>query len=134
MRNEDTTSTTRKPDYETDKLRAWKADKTTGKELKEKCLNITYKGLKIGLVGYKEYRNKKGKLICAYKVRTEKGDTLLYIPDNLTKREKEEMINQTLPKVKIVMDMLGLKVREKEDFLSDLIELTKHINKTEDKK
>ena len=89
----------RKPDLETETIRAWVSDEKEFKETEKIAENETHKieikfenGILMRLMGFTKMIDKEtDKIVFAYKFKKENRTIIYYIPDNQTKEIKEKM-------------------------------------------
>ena len=96
----------RKPDLETESIRAWVSEGKEAKEVekiakheKRQIVVNCENNFKMRLIGFTKFINKKtDKIVFAYKFKKENKTIMYYVPDDLTKENKE--------KIKIFIDKL----------------------------
>jgi len=96
----------RKPDLETESIRAWVSNEKEFKDAEKIAKDETHKieikfnnGFLMRLIGFTKFINKKtDKIVFAYKFKKENKTIIYYVPDDLTKENKG--------KIKIFLDKL----------------------------
>jgi len=89
----------RKPDLETESIRAWVSNEKEFKETEKMAGDETHKieikfdnGFVMRLVGFRKFIDKEtDKIVFAFKFKKENKTIMYYIPDDLTKKTKEKM-------------------------------------------
>jgi len=113
----------RKPDLETESIRAWvpneKESKETEKIAKDETRKIEIKfdnGFVMRLMGFTKFINKKtDKIVFAYKFKKENKTIIYYIPDNQTNETKEKM-KIFLNKLKTMAEVSGYEMVNGREF------------------
>ena len=113
----------RKPDLETESIRAWvpneKESKETEKIAKDETRKIEIKfdnGFVMRLMGFTKFINKKtDKIVFAYKFKKENKTIIYYIPDNQTNETKEKM-KIFLNKLKTMAEISGYEMVNGREF------------------
>ena len=113
----------RKPDLETESIRAWvpneKESKETEKIAKDETRKIEIKfdnGFVMRLMGFTKFINKKtDKIVFAYKFKKENKTIIYYIPDNQTNETKEKM-KIFLNKLKTMAEVSGYEMVDGREF------------------
>ena len=109
-------------DRETESLRIWKTDKDSkeAKEMKDlEGFKVKYKGMELKCMGFSEIRNKKGKLVFAIKFKHEDKLLLYYIPDKISKKDKEKM-DIALEGIQELNKVFGYEIKDMKEVLKNI--------------
>jgi len=113
----------RKPDLETESIRAWVSNEDEAKEAEkiadeEKHPIIIHcdNGFQMRLMGFTKFIDKTTEeVIFAYKFKKENKTVIYYKPDNL-KEDKQSKINVFLEKIKRMADISGFEMIDGREF------------------
>ena len=113
----------RKPDLETESIKAWVSNKDEAKEAEKiadeekhpiviNCDN----GFQMRLMGFTKFIDKESEsVIFAYKFKKENKTVIYYKPDNLNE-DKQSKINVFLEKIKRMADISGFEMIDGREF------------------
>lgn len=122
----------KKPDFETDKFRAWKPENYGVEDLKsldDGDIKIKFKGMELGLSGFNKCLDKKTKaLVMAYKFKHEQKLVIYYVP--VITYEAEDMLEG----LGEACGILGYKLMNALDTLADIYNHRKDLDKMSGKK
>ncbi len=126
----------RKPDLETESLRAWISTEKESEEIeklteeKNKIEINCGNGFKMRLIGFiKMIDEKTGQIVFAYKFKKENRIIMYYIPDNLTKENKEK-IKIFINKMQLIARISGYEMIDAKDFTMRAADEAKRLRKT----